>query len=290
MSATLSSPEMISSGHKLLEAPLFDDQLGLVFTDAEIGGVWSLDGSGQLKLIVPHRRGIGGIARHESGGLIVSGRNVAFKPIASGATKVLLDNDPANGHVGFNDLVADRLGRVYVGSLSYVPMLGQQGSDKTGALHLIDLDGQVRQVAGRVKLSNGLGFSPDGARLYYADTQRRCVYAFDVGSDGSLSAQRVFATIDGMPDGLAVAKDGSVWIAVVHAGLVIRYASDGTETERITFPNPMVTSLCFGEADGKTLFVVSGAEGAADGLGGCIYRLRVDVAGVKRHRARVSLG
>jgi sugar lactone lactonase YvrE len=290
MSATFSSPEVISSGHKLLEAPLFDDELGLVFTDAEVGGVWSLDREGRLQLIIPHRRGIGGIALHETGGLIVSGRNVAFKAIAGGATKVLLDSEPANGHVGYNDLVTDRLGRIYVGSLSYVPMLGQRESDRTGGLHLIDLDGRVRQVAGGIRLSNGLGFSPDGKRLYYADTQARRIYVFDVADDGLLSSQTVFVALEGMPDGLIVAQDGSVWVAVVHAGVVVRYASNGTEIHRIPFPTPMVTSLCFGGGDNKTLYVVSGAEGAIDGLGGCIYRLRVDVAGVKRYPARVRLG
>jgi D-xylonolactonase len=289
MSAIPSSPQVISSGHELLEAPLFDPDLGLVFTDAEVGGVWSLDGGGNLKSVIPHRRGIGGLALHESGGLIVSGRNVAYKAFAGGATKVLLDRDPINGHVGYNDLVTDQFGRIYVGSLSYVPMLGQQKSEKTGALHIIDLDGKVHQVASGIKLSNGLGFSPDGRWLYYADTQARRIYVFDVAIDGSLSSQEVFVALDGMPDGLAVGLDGSVWVAMVHAGLVKRYASNGLELQSISFPTPMVTSVCFGDADNKTLYIVSGSEGARNGLGGCIYRLRVGVAGVKRHLARVRI-
>lgn len=286
-SATL---DLVSSGHRLLEAPVYDPARGLLYTDAEAGGVWCLAGSGPARCIVPHRRGIGGLALHAAGGLVVSGRNVAFKPEPDGATLVLLENDPAAGHVGFNDLVTDAAGRIYVGSLSYVPMLGQSGSDKAGSLHLIDLDGTVQEVARGIGLSNGLGFSPDGRRLYHADSAARSVLAYDVAADGRLSGRTVFARVPaGMPDGLAVADDGSVWVALVHAGLVVAYEVDGRERERISVPTPMVTSVCFGDADGHTLYVVSGAEGATNGLGGCIYRRRLDVSGRPRHAARVQI-
>jgi gluconolactonase len=290
MSIIVSPPQLISSGHQLLEAPVYDCELGLLFTDAEVGGVWSLDDDGKIKLVIPHRRGIGGIALHEAGGLIVSGRNVAFKRIPEGETRVLLENDPENGHVGYNDLVTDKAGRIYVGSLAYVPMLGQQESDKTGGLHLIDLDGKARQVACGIKLSNGLAFSPNGLRLYYADTQARCIYVFDVAPNGDLSSQKLFVSLEGTPDGVAVAQDGSVWVAVVHSGVVIAYAANGTETHRVSFPTPMITSLCFGDRDNKSLYVVSGRQGAGNGLGGCIYRLRADVAGLQRPKARNCIG
>lgn len=282
--------ELVSSGHKLLEAPLYDPARGLLYTDAEAGGVWCLDAAGRTRIVSPHRRGIGGLALHAAGGLVVSGRNVAFKSEPAGDTVVLLESEPGAGHVGFNDLVTDAAGRIYAGSLSYVPMLGQSGGDKTGSLHLIDLDGSVREVATGIGLSNGLGFSPDGRRLYHADSDAGCVFAYDVAADGGLGGRTVFAQVPrGMPDGLAVADDGSIWVALVHAGLVVAYEADGQERGRLAVPTPMVTSLCFGDADGHTLYVVSGAEGATNGRGGCIYRRRLDVAGPPRPAARVSL-
>ncbi|MFG1420916.1 SMP-30/gluconolactonase/LRE family protein [Roseixanthobacter liquoris] len=290
MPAIVSQPEIISRGHKLLEAPIFDRTLGLLFTDAERGGVWRLDETGVPQLLIPHRRGIGGMAIHAAGGVVVSGRTVAFKPIPDGGTVALMQNDPAAGRIGYNDLVTDRSGRIYVGSMSFVPMLGQIETEKRGSLYLIGLDGAASEVARGIRLSNGLGFSADGACLYHADSLAHCVYAYDVADDGSLSPPRVFVTTaEGMPDGLAVAEDGSVWVAMFQAGLVVAYNSKGMEIHRIWLPTPMVTSLCFGDADNMSLYIVSASGGTDPEVGGCIYRMRLDVAGVERYPAKISL-
>ncbi|SHH14662.1 gluconolactonase [Pollutimonas bauzanensis] len=285
---------MISQGHGLLEAPVFDQDHGLLYTDAEIGGVWQFDALRTPKLLVPHRRGIGGMAIHASGGVIVSGRNVAYKRFIDEApdepTIVLLENDPANGHQGYNDLVTDHCGRLYVGSLAFVPMLGQLESTEAGSLYLIDLNGEIKEVAQGIRLSNGLGFSPDGTQLYHSDSIAHSVYVYDVAPDGALAGRRNFVTpAEGMPDGLAVAQDGSVWVALVHAGLVVAYDARGKEICRIRLSTPMVTSVCFGDADYKSLYIVSGAQGAPEALGGCIYRIRTNVPGLARPLARVAL-
>src|SRR5262245_14272063 len=86
----------------LLEGPRFDTTLGLVFSDARGGGVFAVDasspGSAPTRTLIAHRRGIGGLARHEAGGLVVSGRNLAYKPFdvdgAPGDTTVLLETTP----------------------------------------------------------------------------------------------------------------------------------------------------------------------------------------------------
>jgi gluconolactonase len=70
--------ETISTGHGLLEGPLWDIDRGLLVADAIVGGVWAFK-DGPPALVVPHRRGIGGMALHAEGGIVVSGRNVAFK-------------------------------------------------------------------------------------------------------------------------------------------------------------------------------------------------------------------
>jgi D-xylonolactonase len=287
------SPELISRGHGLLEAPIFDATLGLLYTDAHAGGVWRYRPDAPPELVVAHRRGIGGLARHADGGWIVSGRNVALKHAVTDAdpdaTMVYLESAPALGRTGYNDLVTDAAGRVYVGSLAYVPMLGQRGSGRTGQLHLIELSGESRVVAEGVHLSNGLGFSPDGRCLYHADSGAKLVYRYHVDADGSLANRSVFVRVsEGMPDGLAVAEDGSVWIAIVHAGSVLRYDAAGRLLQRIDLPVPMITSLCFGGDDWRDVFIVSGPERAAADLGGCIFHLRADVRGSPRHLARIA--
>ena len=88
------------------------------------------------------------------------------------------------------------------------------------------MDGSVSVVAEDVRLTNGLGFSPDDKRLYHNDSLRRQVCVYDVKEDGSLGPKKVFAeTEKGVPDGLVVSEDGAVWVALAEAVLVLRYLS-----------------------------------------------------------------
>ena len=231
--------------------------------------------------VIEHRRGIGGIALHERGGLVVGGRNIAYKGPAAAGTVVLLDSERAGGGAGFNDLTTDEAGRIYVGSLGMSPF--DAGAEaKPGALHVIDLDGSSRTLWSGVKLTNGLGFSPDGKKLYHSDSRANIVGVYDVRADGSVSERRVFARVEpGVPDGLAVAEDGSVWVASAGGGAVRVFDADGEERRPIAVPQPGVTSLCFGGDDLRDLYVVTGNGGWSSRS----HRQRLSGA---RRRARVA--
>ncbi len=293
MSKAHPSVALVSSGHGLLEAPAWHDELELLVADAKVGGVWSFDRKREPRQVVPHRRGIGGMALHENGGVVVGGRNIAYKRLLAddlGPTVVLLERDPEHGVVGFNDLTTDWAGRIYVGSLGFVPMHGETGEGRPGALHRIDLDGSAQVVATDVALTNGLCFSPDGRLLYHADSLRRHVRVYDVASDGSLGPHREFARFDaGQPDGMAIDAEGNVWIALAFANAVVALTPDGQEAARLEIPVPMVTSLCFGGADLRDLYILTGSEGSPAHLQACIFHSRVDVPGLRPSPARVPV-
>jgi gluconolactonase len=281
--------EKLATGYTLIEGPCWDPDRGLLFSDVHDGGVFCLDAAGAVQPVIEHRRGIGGIALHARGGLVVGGRNIAYKGPAAEGTVVLLDSEHAGGGVGFNDLTTDAKGRIYVGSLGASPF-DPQAEQKTGFLHVIDLDGSSRAIAPGIRLTNGLGFSPDGKRLYHSDSRANIVGVYDVRADGSVSERRVFARVEpGVPDGLAVAEDGSVWVAVAGGGVVRVYESDGSERPPLAAPQPMVTSLCFGGDDLRDLYVVTGSVGASSDHAGSVYRMRVDVPGLPLAPARVAL-
>jgi D-xylonolactonase len=281
--------DTVLTGYQLLEGPVWDAKRGLVFADAEQGGVYALDPtSGAVSTLVEHRRGIGGLALHAQGGLVVSGRNIAYKE-AGRETQVLLPNDPAGGTVGFNDITTDAVGRVYAGSLGFYPTVPGD-EPRPGALYVIELDGSVRELAKGVKLTNGLGFSPDGSLLYHCDSGDHTVYVYDVSETTGVGPRRPFAAVpNGLPDGMAISVDGSVWVAVAHGGEVLRFRPDGSLRERLEFPVPMVTSLCFGGDDMRDLYVVTGSDGV-EGNAGTVYRLRSEVPGVPIPAARVAVG
>jgi gluconolactonase len=141
-----------------------------------------------------------------------------------------------------------------------------------------------------VTLTNGLGFSPDGRRLYHSDSRAGVIRAYDVQDDGSVAPWRPLAEVRAIPDGLAVASDGSVWVALAEGGAVVVFEPDGRERRRLPVPLPMVTSVCFGGDDLRDLYVVTGSRGGPGDRCGTVYRTRADVAGLLRPLARVAHG
>lgn len=283
--------EALTRGYGLVEGPVWDPDQGLFFSDVLAGGVFRLSRADQVSTVFEHRRGIGGMALHEAGGLVVSGRNVSFKPFGGGDTRLLLDRDPDAGNVGYNDLTTDATGRIYVGSLGNSPVFEDDRAPAAGDLYLIDTDGTSRIVARDVQLTNGLGFSPDGTRLYHSDSARNTVFSYAVQADGGLGAKTPFARFEaGVPDGLAVAVDGSVWVALAGGQGVAVVEADGTQRDFVEIPDPMCTSVCFGGDDLKDLYIVSGSRGSGSERAGAVYRYRCPVAGVPVSTARVALG
>ena len=70
-------------------------------------------------------------------------------------------------------------------------------------------------VLEEVGISNGLAWSADGKTMYYIDTPRHLVDAFDVDlATGALSNRRVIAEFaDSSPDGMAIDVEGCLWVA-----------------------------------------------------------------------------
>jgi gluconolactonase len=279
--------EQVAGGYGLVEAPVWDAERGLFFSDVLGGGVFRLAPSGEVEQVVPKRRGVGGMALHANGGLIVGGRNIAWVG-PDGETRVLLDPDAIPGAIGFNDLTTDAAGRIYVGSLCYRVFADPP---KPGFLHVIDLDGSMRTLSDGVMLTNGLGVSPDGARLYHSDARAGIVRVYDVAADASVGPWREFCAMGQgrIPDGLKVAADGSVWVADARGGRVAVFEPDGRHRMDLAVPLPMVTSLCFAGADLKDLYVVTGSEGGPDERSGRVYRTRVEAPGLALAPARVAI-
>lgn len=281
--------QRLATGYGLIEGPVWDPTRGLYFSDVINGGVFLLDRSDQVSVAVPKRRGIGGMALHAAGGLVVGGRDIAVVGRADGATHQLLAQDAIPGATGFNDLTTDQVGRVYVGSLAFRVFGGEP--PKPGHLHVIDLDRSMRTLSDGVMLTNGLGFSADGKLLYHCDARSGLVRVYDVSSDGSVGPWRTFAALaaGSVPDGLKVASDGSVWVADAHGGRVAVFNLDGSHRHDVPVPLPMVTSLCFGGDDLRDLYVVTGSRGGPSENCGSVFRTRVDVPGLALYPARVSV-
>jgi gluconolactonase len=258
--------ETLAHGYGLVEGPRVDSDGNLFFSDVTNGGVHRRAPDGALTTVVPKRRGVGGIALHAEGGLVISGRDVCH--VKDGTTRILLERPEGVG--GFNDLFVDAAGRVIVGSLRSNPFeLGPER--ETGECWRIDGEGKATVLYDGVGLGNGIGFSPDGRTLYHSDTAAGAVLAHEVAPDGSVTNRRVFGECDA-PDGLAVDSAGGVWVASYGGGCVVRFDATGRIERRVDLRDLVVTSQDNTEVPER---------------GGSIFRLRTDLPGLPPPLARV---
>lgn len=279
--------EELATGYGLIEGPVWHDEHGLIFADVMNGGVRALSEVGDLREIVPKRRGIGGMALHATGGLVLGGREIIHQDENGSPPRVLIDNDVTDVAIGFNDLTTDREGRVWAGSLAFRVFAGE--AIRPGHLHVVDLDGSVRTVSEGITLTNGMGFSPDGKQLYHCDSRSDVIRKYDVTSDAAVSGWQPLTHIEGegIPDGMAVAQDGSIWVAIAHGSKVAVFEPDGRLREEYPVPLPMVTSVCFGGKDLQDLYVVTGSHGGPTQNCGTVYRMRAPVPGLPLSPAKV---
>jgi sugar lactone lactonase YvrE len=191
--------------------------------------------------------------------------------------------DVAPAGTRMNDGVSDPQGRFWAGTLADDLRPGG------GALYRLGGDGHVECVLHDLTISNGLGWSPDGATMYLADSGPRVVYAFQFEArTGSLSDGRVLLTVAediGTPDGLTVDTDGNIWVAIYGAGQVRCYAPDGALGEVLLLPAAQTTSCAFAGSKLNRLYVTTATEGwsdeqrRADPTAGLVYRFDTNVTG-----------
>jgi sugar lactone lactonase YvrE len=191
---------------------------------------------------------------------------------------------PAREGIRFNDAGVDPAGRVWVGSMH----IGE--TEPLGELYRLDAGGVLTTVVKGVTVSNGLGWSPDGALMYYADSPMRRVDVFDYDpATGEAFQRRVFADLsafNGVPDGLTVDADGCVWVAIWGGGVLRRLAPDGTQDAVIRLPVSQPTSCAFGGPGMADLYIttasvgLSEAELKAQPLAGRLLRLRPGPVGL----------
>jgi len=262
---------VLTRPHSLLEGPCFGPGGEAIYSDVIAGGVWACAPGGDVREILAKRRGIGGIVAHADGGWVISGRSVIHL-LPGGEQREILSGE---GVCGYNDLGAAPDGALLAGVLRYRPLAGED--PRPGQLLAVATDGAVEVLTEDVVWPNGIGVSPDGRTIYLSDYARGAVRALP--RQGGAASDFCHSP-SGSADGLAVDRDGGVWIALGEGGGVARFYADGELDEVVTVPASFVSSLCFGGPDMCDVLITTADSHLQPELGGTLLRARSRIPGL----------
>jgi gluconolactonase len=233
-----------------------------------------------------------GYSRDRDGAFIVAGLkdNKVFRINPSGRVDVVLEKFQGKALGTVNTAWIDARDRIWVSMMTR----GERWYDALntppdGYIFLID-QGRARIVADDLHLTNEVKVHPSGEYLYGVETLGKRIFRYPIGSNGDLGKKQIFGPADlghgALPDGFIFDSDGNVWVTIItRNGIMIVTESGETRTvyeeprleavdalvaaleqktasaahlvacagEKLILP----TSLSFGGADGRTVYVGS---------------------------------
>ncbi len=234
------------------------------------------------------------------------GRAVVRYDIQTGKRTVLADKYQGKKFNAPNDLVIDRLGRIYFSDPRY---LGTETRElEHRAVYRLDTDGTVIELTHEVEKPNGVALSPDGKTFYLADHNNGTdrigsegtpkkgamkVYAFPLGADGKVSGPRKtlydFGTENGC-DGMTVDSLGHIYLTsrglkrpgvlvLDPTGKEVAFIPTGSpQPADTTEPVGMPSNVTFGiGAESKTLYITVDKS---------LYRIPLKVEGFRLPAAK----
>jgi gluconolactonase len=237
--------------------------------------------------------GPNGLAECADGSLIVCNNGGSFTPIDLGTMilpgpfdqsrhtggriervdpmtgKITRLYDSCDGHPlrGPNDLVLDGKGGFYFTDHG---IRHERSGDRT-SIYYAKLDGSmIKEVVFPVEAANGIGLSPDGTKLYYAETHTARVWVREIVQPGEVKPVTPFDTHHLLwvsptlvyLDSLAVDGDGNVCVATIApAGGVTVISPEGKVVRFVESGDVMTTNICFGGPDLRTAYITRSGVG-----------------------------
>lgn len=275
--------ETVATGLLLPEGPVAMKDGSLLFVEVGAGRLNRIDPAGRLACVADLGGGPNGAAIGPDGALYVCNNGGGFDcRLEEGRLRIALAPDRhVGGSIQRVDLATGDATTLYV-ACGDRPLLAPNdivfGADGDffftdhgltephrrtfgGLYHARADGGGIRRLADGLLSPNGIGLSPDGRWLYWADTLTVRLWRREAAAGPGDSAELV-ATAPGdlMLDSLAVEADGRVCIGTIRQG-GIAIVSPGGAVEHVSLDDAMVTNLCFGGADGRDLWVTAAGTG-----------------------------
>lgn len=272
---------LLTLGHELGEGPMWSpEERTLYWVDIFAGNIHRMKYGETSYETFSLGAPVGSMGFRQGGGFIVALKNgLHFWDVGQEKPEFIVNPEEHKPHVRFNDGAVDRKGRFWTGTMD---------DDGDSCLYRYDPDGTIHTAETGVMCSNGLGWSPDNKTMYYSDSQRFTIYAYDFDLEsGEIANRRVYLRPEqGEPDGLTVDSEGCVWTAMWDGWRVDRYDPDGKLMTSIPMPVQYPTCPMFGGDNLDELFITSawtamGPDGRhSQPLAGDMFRIQTDVKGI----------
>ena len=218
----------------------------------------------------------GGFEWHDMGGIVVPGNQPADYiggriqrvDLATGKVTDLYTACDGRPLRGPNDLIFDRHGGFWFTDHG---KMRERDRDRTGLFYARADGSLIREVVFPLDAPNGVGLSPDGAKVYVAETFTGRVWSWDVVGPGELTTAMGFGPgggqlLCGLPgfqlfDSLAVEGAGNICVATLVNGGITVIAPHGEVLEHVPTGDPLTTNICFGGPDLRTAYVTCSGTG-----------------------------
>jgi gluconolactonase len=188
--------------------------------------------------------------------------------IESGEVEVLYEEAGGNRLIAPNDIVFDAHGGFWFTDFG---ISHERRQDRTFICYAKADGSEIREVFGPVDVPNGIGLSPDGTRLYVAETLTAAIWSWEVTAPGEVGEPFPLLPHGGTPvgrvsgfcalDSLAVDGEGNICVGTLLKGGITTMSPEGEEIDFLEAGDPWPTNIAFGGDDLRTAYITGSATG-----------------------------
>jgi gluconolactonase len=284
----------VCSGLNFPEGPVAMSDGSVVLVEIGRGTVTRVSPDGKAEVVAEPGGGPNGAAIGPDGKLYVcnngasfdyvemEGLNVPVQPgsnysggrieridLDSGEVDVIYRECDGRPFRGPNDLVFDEEGGFYFTDHG---IRGERTTDRTGVFYAQSDGSSVAEVIFPLDEPNGVGLSPDGSRIYVAETYTACLWWWDLSGPGQVTKAAGLLPHGGtllnrLPgfqflDSLGVDSDGNVCVATLGSGGITSLSpDDGSVVEFVETGDILTTNICWGGEDLRTAYMTLSGTG-----------------------------
>ncbi|MFO7446724.1 MAG: SMP-30/gluconolactonase/LRE family protein [Ignavibacteriaceae bacterium] len=266
--------EKIATGFKFVEGPVWNDSLGLLFSDIEGNTIYQWSPVDSIKPYLQPSDSSNGLAYDNQGRLILTQmrlRRIARQETDGTLTPLVTNYNGKKFHCP-NDLAVKSDGSIFFTDPDFnIPFPYNKELTFKG-IYRLSPSGTVTVLDTSFDKPNGICFSPDEKKLYVNESPRGQIYEWDVVDDSTISNKKLLYQIpvNGYADGMKTDPDGNIYCTGPTGIWIV--SPSGELLDRIDVPES-ARNCNWGDADRKTLYITAGKS---------LYRIRLASAtGVK---------